>query len=129
MHEGHSDTPLCLLIAGNKPLMWNVHSCTWRSKDTLTAKHREFRETCYFFNVLPQAQTLLRCFTKLSNQDLNFFVLSISYTFIICLKIVKASCLGHFLGPISKRPLKYELKLVSFSPVNLSCVDVILCLV
>ena len=79
----------------------------------------------YFFtNLLPQAQTLFRIFTNSATKPRVLCLVSSSETDCLCLKIIKASCFGYPLSPISMRSL--YIQIIFFSPVNISCVNLII---
>ena len=72
-------------------------------------------KSCYFFNLLPQAQTPFRFFTNWAPQtQVSLLCQFLTNLLLLCLKSIKAAYFGYFLGSISMRPLCTQLKLVSF---------------
>ena len=63
---------------------------------------------------------------KLGTPNQVFLSCQLFTDLFLCLKSIKAACFDDFLGPISRRPLCRWLKYLSFSPINLSCTNVII---
>ena len=102
----HAKRTLCsshsvALNAGNKALMWKVHFLPAEVEghpEGIWGWEGKINKLCYF-NSLPQVQTLFRFFTVWAPKT----QISLSCQFLInvflCLKTIKAACLGYFFGP------------------------------
>ena len=131
MQEGYSDRPFHLPESRE----WVSHvkavpPASGYRKTPLTLEVENLKlknlceQTCYFSNLLPQVQTLFRFFI---NWAQSFIALSLPHKFSVSLsRKHKSSLLWPFL-----RSHCYEtsirIKFFSFSPANLSCIDLIMC--
>ena len=124
--------PLTLLSvsleAGNKSLTWKVQALHLEVERPLIDRYREFRlrslykQTLLLLKFTTQAKILFRFFTK--HPKLRFLC-PVGFSQIYCLSDIKAVCFGHFFGSPSKDLCAHKLNF-SFSPVNLSCVNVMI---
>ena len=103
----------------------------WRWKDTLVPRDWEVpRSLCEQTSLLLQFTTRsldqVYSLHKLGTPNQVFLSCQLFTDLFLCLKSIKAACFDDFLGPISRRPLCRWLKYLSFSPINLSCTNVII---